>query len=147
MNTNAQQIAAIVAQVMAMNGGKAPRKQRSDKGFTKQAVADALSTDERRAQFEANVVKAFTKAGYKDIQPRVNVLTYGKVKEDGTITGWLGQGRRVKKGEHAIFVKTGNRGKGMPLFHISQTEPTPANAEKAAEEVAKPPVENEEIPF
>jgi tripartite ATP-independent transporter DctP family solute receptor len=44
----------------------------------KKAVQDAQTIDERKAAFAAATVKAFEKAGYKDIQPKVNVLTYGK---------------------------------------------------------------------
>lgn len=123
---NQEQISLIVAQAVAaaMNGGKMPRKSRSDKGFTKAAVKDAQTTDERKAAFAAATVKAFEKAGFKDIQPKVNVLTYGKAaKDDKPATGWLGQGRKVKAGEKSIHVKApGMSGKGLPLFHISQTE-------------------------
>lgn len=129
---NTQQVAAVVAAVMAQMGGKTPRKQRSDKGFTKAAVADAQTTDERKAAFAAATVKAFEKAGYKDVQPKVNVLTYGKAATaDKPATGWVGQGRKVNTGEKAVYVKApGMHGKGMPMFHVSQTsevEPTEAN--------------------
>ena len=72
---------------------------------------------------DAECIKVFTAAGYKDVQPRVNVLTYGKVKPDGKITGWLGVGRKVKAGE------TGHRVGPFVLFHIDQTDPLKADGE------------------
>lgn len=80
------------------------------------------------ADFDAEVVRKFTKAGYKNVVNRETVLTYGKVKDNGEVTGWLGKGRRVKKGEKAIKVSTG-RG-AMPLFHIDQTEVIAPQAEQ-----------------
>lgn len=71
---------------------------------------------ERKAAIEAEVIKVFTAAGFKDVQPRVNVLTYGKVKKDGTVTGWLGKGRKVKEGEKSHHVGP------FRLFHVDQTE-------------------------
>ena len=69
-------------------------------------------TDEQRAankaKVEAETVKNFKAAGYEDVQPRVNVMTYNK---------WIENGRRVKKNEKAI--KCGS----FPLFHVDQTEP------------------------
>lgn len=85
------------------------------------------------AQNDAECVKVFTKAGYKDVKPRVNVLTYGKVKEDGTKTGWLGQGRIVRKGERSLRVGPFN------LFHISQTQ-------ELVEGQVVPPAANAEAP-
>lgn len=70
----------------------------------------------RRALADAEVIKVFTAKGYKDVQPRVNVLTYGKLQPDGSLSGWLGQGRRVKAGEKAIRVGP------FALFHVDQTE-------------------------
>lgn len=116
---------AVLQALLGLLGGGQMRKKRSDKGFTKAAMADAQTTDERKAAFAAATVKAFEKAGYKDIQPKVNVLTYGKAaKDDKPATGWVGQSRKVKTGEKAVYVKApGMSGKGMPLFHVSQTNP------------------------
>jgi hypothetical protein len=55
----------------------------------------------------ALTVKAFRRAGYDDVQPRVNVKTYGL---------WAEAGRKVKEGEKSIKVKS------LRLFHINQTE-------------------------
>lgn len=74
-------------------------------------------TAARKASNDAECVKVFEAAGYKDVQPRVNVLTYGKVKPDGTVTGWLAKGRKVKAGEKAHSVGP------FKLFHVDQTEP------------------------
>ena len=76
----------------------------------------------RKTALEAEVIKVFTEAGFKDVQPRVNVLTYGKVKNDGTVTGWLGQGRKVKANEKSLHVGP------FRLFHIDQTEALEAQA-------------------
>lgn len=127
--------AAVQALIAVLTGGKMPRKPRSDKGFTKQAVAAAQTTDERKAALDAATIVAFTKAGYKDVQPRVNVLTYGKAADgDKPATGWLAQGRKVKPGEKSVHVKApGMRGRGIPLFHVSQTEEiTPVANENVA---------------
>lgn len=115
---------AILAMLL---GGKAGRKTRSDKGFTKSAVQAAQTTDERKAAFAVATVKAFEKAGYRDVQPKVNVWNYGKFADgDKPATGWIAQGRKVRPGEKAVYVKApGMRGKGMPLFHVSQTEELP----------------------
>lgn len=116
-----------LAAVLGVTGSAKGRKQRSDKGFTKAAVAAAQTTDERKAALDAATVVAFTKAGYKDVQPRVNVLTYGKPADgDKPATGWIAKGRRVKPGEKSVKVKAPGMHSGIPLFHISQTEEIPS---------------------
>jgi hypothetical protein len=86
-----------------------------------QAVAEALTKrksetkSDQSAKNEWQAVKAFKKAGFADVQPHVNVMTYNR---------WIEQGRKVKQGEHAVRVKQ------LRLFHISQTEPITAK-EKA----------------
>jgi hypothetical protein len=50
-------------------------------------------------------IRAFTRKGFKDIQPRANVKTYDL---------WIAAGYRVKPGEHAVKVKN------LRLFHSSQ---------------------------
>ncbi len=112
---------ALVAKMIAdgIAAAMAAQPQKNAKG-KKKAGAPRLSDEEKakkRAAVDAETVKNFKAAGYKDVQPRVNVLTYGKLNDDGTFSGWLGQGRRVKKGEKAI--KCGS----FPLFHKDQTEP------------------------
>ena len=49
--------------------------------------------------------KAFTKAGFKDAQPGVNILTFNR---------WVAQGLRPKEGEHAKRINN------LRLFHRDQ---------------------------
>jgi hypothetical protein len=82
-----------------------------------EAVAEALAQKgkvDRSTDVESLTLKAFTRKGFKDVQPRVNVKTYNL---------WISEGRKVKEGEKFIKVKN------LRLFHISQTEPIAA-AEK-----------------
>jgi len=92
---------------------KAPRKGKGKKG--KRVASTPELKAERMAANDAECIKVFTAAGYQDVQPRINVLTYGRIKPDGTITGWLSKGRKVKAGEHGHRVGVFN------LFHIDQT--------------------------
>jgi len=100
----AKMIADGVAAALAANkatkkakGGKPGRKPQTDEEKAK-----------NRAKVEAETIKAFKAAGFDDVQPRVNVMTYNK---------WIENGRRVKKGEKSV--KCGS----FPLFHVSQTDP------------------------
>lgn len=118
-------LAALLGPLL-QQGGKG-RKSRSDKGFTKAAVAAAQTTDERKAALDAATVLAFSKAGYGTVTPRVDVLTYGKpANGDKPATGWIAKGRKVKAGEKAVKVKAPGMHSGIPLFHISQTEEIPS---------------------
>src|SRR5271155_3537408 len=84
----AKMIADGIAQAMAgLNATKKGKKKAGAKTKT-----DAEKTA-NRAKIEAETVKNFKDAGYKDVQPRVNVMTYLK---------WVENGRRVKKGEKSI---------------------------------------------
>lgn len=114
---------AVLDALLALLGGKAPRKTRSDRGFTKQAMADAQTTDERKAAFAAATVAAFAKAGFLNVTPKVDVMVYGReANGDKPATGWLSVGRKVKTGEKSTRVKVkGMAGKGIPMFHVSQT--------------------------
>ena len=85
----------------------------------KRAKPTAEETEARRATNDAECIKVFKAAGYDDVRPRENVLTYGKVKPDGTVTGWLAKGRKVKAGEKAHTVGP------FRLFHELQTEIIP----------------------
>ena len=125
---NQMQNAALLEALAAMLGVTSPkgRKTRSDKGFTKAAVAAAQSTDEKKAALDAATIVAFSKAGYGKVTPRVDVLTYGKpANGDKPATGWIAKGRRVKPGEKSIKVKAPGMYSGIPLFHVSQTEEIP----------------------
>ena len=98
------EIAAIVDVVKKAQVSVRPRKK------TKRASKSKLSDSERAAfmaRNNAECVSAFTAAGYKDVKPRVNVLTYKK---------WLEKGRKVREGEKSVRV-------GMfALFHEDQTD-------------------------
>jgi hypothetical protein len=97
---------ALLAALGAMN--VKPAKQ------AKRTKADMLAAKDR------SIKATFTKRGIKDVvlmdrtdpTAEFNVRPYGRELEDGSRSGWLGQGRQVKKGESSV------RG----LFHISQTE-------------------------
>ena len=106
-------VAALMKAVEVKNAK--PKRGKKAKGQAREKLTDA-QRDAYKAANDVAAVEAFTKAGFKDVQPRVNVLTYGKIKADGTKTGWLAQGRKVKKGEKAIRVGP------FALFHESQTE-------------------------
>lgn len=114
---------AAVAKALGANLAlKQPRKRKAKgKGRVKSTPEEKAA---RMAANDAECIKVFTAAGYKDVKPRVNVLTYGKEKPDGTVTGWLGKGRKVKAGEHGHKVGPFN------LFHVDQTEEI--QAKKAA---------------
>ena len=124
--TQAQAIAEALKMIL---GNKTPTRAVKAKGRGKKAKGREKMSDADkeafRAQNDAECVAIFTKAGFKDVQPRVNVLTYGKVREDGTKTGWLAKGRRVKRGEKGVKVGP------FALFHESQTQPEEVSAETA----------------
>ena len=111
-------MAEALAKAIAGMNGKTSRKTKKAKGRVKPTPE---VTAARMAANDAECIKVFTAAGFKDVQPRVNVLTYGKQKPDGSLTGWLGKGRRVKKGEKHHRVGP------FRLFHESQTEPLTAD--------------------
>jgi hypothetical protein len=62
---------------------------------------------EQQLKIDIMVVKAFKKAGYGEVTPRQDVMTYNK---------WLASGHKVKPGERAIRVKQ------FRLFHKTQVE-------------------------
>jgi hypothetical protein len=107
MEMTQTQLAAAIAKALANT-----RTSKAKKATKTKKAAGKKITDEQRAAFMAQndeaCLKAFTKAGYKDVQPRVNVLTYNK---------FIAQGRMVRKGEKAV--KVGQ----FSLFHVSQTDP------------------------
>jgi hypothetical protein len=63
--------------------------------------------DRERVDYDALAIKAFRKAGYGEIKPRIDTKTYSL---------WLAEGFKVKPGEHATKVKQ------LRLFHRSQVE-------------------------
>lgn len=122
---------ALVAalKTLGVAGGKAKtkgRKAKKAKGRGRQKLTEA----ERAiymAKNDAEAVTAFAAKGYKDVTPRVNVLTYDK---------WIAAGRMVRKGEKSTQVGP------FRLFHKDQTDPLPVAP------VAGAPVgADAEIPF
>ena len=121
--------AQVIALVTQLIGGNAPAKGKKGKAKAKPS-APAVGSDERKTVFAAAAVKAAEKAGYTNNIPNETLLTYGKWEERGMI---------VKKGQKAIRVKApGQKGSGLPLFHISQVEPVgvPAPAVTAQEQTS-----------
>lgn len=103
------QLADAIAKALAgMNSKKSLKANTRRKG--KKGKGREKLTDAEKAVYAAKndtaCVEAFTKAGYADVQPRVNVLTYDK---------WVAQGRRVIKGQKGVVVGP------FRLFHVTQT--------------------------
>lgn len=116
MNTTALAAALVKALGPALNG-RTVVKARKGKG---RKASGKLSDADKAAYMAANdaeCVKVFEKAGFKDVQPRVNVLTYNK---------WIEKGRKVKAKEKSVRVNN------FALFHIDQTQETPAANSVAA---------------
>jgi len=82
------------------------RKPAKKKGGRVKPTAE--ETAARIAANDAECIKVFTSAGFKDVQPRKNVLTYNK---------WMQAGRKVKEGQKSHKVA------GFSLFHLDQTQP------------------------
>lgn len=97
---------AIATAVAAALAAKATKKAKGAKKGRQPLTEEQKAAN--RLKVEAETVKAFKAAGYKDVQPRVTVMTYNR---------WIENGRRVKKGEKSV--KCGS----FPLFHLDQTEP------------------------
>lgn len=119
----------VAAQFLAMLQGaidapvavnrKRPAKGKNAKRTKGKGQAKASEAEIEASRLRNNelVTDAFTKAGFTDVQPRINVLTYDK---------WVEQGRRVRKGEKSTRVGNFN------LFHVSQTDADAPAAEAAA---------------
>jgi hypothetical protein len=107
-------IGAALAKAMAKNP-KGRRNKARKTGVSRSSVP----VEERKAIFADAVKAAFAEAGYGDVIPNEDVLSYGK---------WEERGFRVRKGEKAVRVKDKlhRRGKGLPLFHHTQVEKIPA---------------------
>lgn len=106
VSVTATELAAMIAQAVAAalpaKKAKAAGEKKERKPLTDEQKA------ERRAKVDEQTVANFKAKGYKDVQPRVNVMTYDK---------WIESGRRVRKGEKSV--KCGS----WPLFHLDQTDP------------------------
>lgn len=105
----------LMAAFMAMLNGqpnvtarKKPAKSGAKKGTKHKKKATEAEVQEAIAKNTALCVEAFEKAGFTDVQPRVNVLTFDK---------WVEQGFAPRKGEKSTQV--GN----FRLFHKDQVAP------------------------
>ena len=115
------QLATAIATALASAMGKSAIKTKGRKG-TKGRGRAKLTEAEKvayRAKNDAETIEVFTKAGFTDVQPRVNVMTYDKWIET--------KGRRVKKGEKSHKVGP------FSLFHEEQTQPLSAVANTTVE--------------
>lgn len=101
-------LAAMIAQaVAAALPQKGVKKAKGDKKPGRKPLTDEQKAA-NRAKTDLAAVTNFTAKGYKDVQPRINVMTYNK---------WIENGRRVKKGEKATICGS------FALFHKDQCEP------------------------
>ncbi len=127
---NNNQILAALAALVANGGAAQKAVDKAIKGAKGKKGGREKLTEAEKAAFiaknDAECVAIFTKAGYKDIQPRVNVMTYKKFIESG---------RKVRKGEKSTRVGPFN------LFHVDQTE-----ALTTEQVVAPTPQPNAEAP-
>jgi len=88
-----------------------------------QAIAEHEASKSQKVNVDSSVdmekatVRAFARAGYKSVTPRVDAKTYNL---------WLAEGRRVKEGEKSIRVRH------LRLFHRDQTEELTAVEKKQA---------------
>jgi hypothetical protein len=73
--------------------------------------------DRAKVDYDALAIKAFRKAGYGEVKPRIDTKTYNL---------WLAEGFRVKPGEKSIAVKQ------LRLFHRSQCEAMSASEKRQA---------------
>jgi len=116
-----QVLDAAIAEAVAAALGKAA-------SVPKNTLVDGKT--EASLKIDILVVKAFKRAGFGEVQPRVDVMTYNK---------WLASGHKVKPGEKATKIKQ------FRLFHKSQVEfvgippkeAAPSEADVAAVKAAK----------
>lgn len=123
LDTSNINTADLVKAITDLVVNRPTRRTKKGKGRSKPTPEQSAA---HKAANDAECLKVFTEAGYKDVRPRENVKVYGRVKPDGTVTGWLGAGRKVKAGEKSLRVGR------FALFHIDQTEViAPTQAESA----------------
>jgi hypothetical protein len=114
-------------QVIAQAVAEALRA-RDAKPMPKNTLVDGKT--EQQLRIDIMVLKAFKKAGYGEVKPREDVMTYNK---------WLASGHKLRTGERATKVKQ------FRLFHKSQVdyvsippkEAAPSEAEVTAVKEAK----------
>ncbi len=101
------QIAALVASLLAKPGEKPTRKASKTKR-SKAKSATPVDREAFKAKLAADTVAAFTAAGFADVKPHENVLTFKR---------WVEKGRRPMPGQKAIKVGP------FSMFHVDQTQP------------------------
>lgn len=84
-----------------------PRKQAEKPVSRADSKAGLDAKQSRSLEMDVRVVRAFKKAGYGEVTPRVDVRTYNR---------WLAEGLKVKVGEKSVKCGT------LRLFHVSQCE-------------------------
>jgi hypothetical protein len=104
-------VTAVLTAMEAVQQPKAATKQVRQAYVKPVKLAEGHSNvdakTDRALKTAAAVVRAFKKAGYGDVQPRVDVQTYNR---------WLAAGLKVRVGEKSVKVGT------LRLFHVSQCE-------------------------
>jgi len=121
-------------------------QQYIDEALAKQAAAFKLAMADQQAakpqaasvsaKNELAVVRTFKKAGFKDIQPRVNILTFNRWRDL--------HGRRPVEGSKSLKVN------GLRLFHFDQTRPLSKEelaAAKAGPDKAAAPRKGKVVPI
>lgn len=103
----------MAALTKLLEGVQTPKAKRArSKG--KQPKSSPEEKAARQAANDAECIKVFTAAGFKNVEPRFTVMTYKK---------WIEKGRLVRKGEKSHRVGPFN------LFHLDQTDEIPVATE------------------
>jgi len=85
----------------------------------KPAKLSMAGKSEKSLKNEIQTVRAFQKAGFKDIRPHINVLTFNK---------WIERGYRPVEGSKSLKINN------LRLFHVSQCRPITADEKAATKE-------------
>jgi hypothetical protein len=105
---------AIIAQAVSI----ALDKQKSELMEAAKSAA-ASGKSERSMANEVAVVRAFRKAGFGNVTPHVDVMTFNR---------WASKGFRPKEGTKSLKIKN------LRLFHKSQVRPLTSEEKQAAKE-------------
>lgn len=115
---DAKTLAMVTAAVIKALGAQQP-KQAKAKPYKAPKLkidpkADLSTKEQRKLQLELLTKEVFEKAGYTNVLPRVNVLTY---------KGWGAIGKSPLPGQQPVWVKApwmSAKQQGYPMFHESQ---------------------------
>ena len=113
------QMEDMLAKLAALLEAKQPQRKAKKAKGKKRVASTPEEKAARMAANDAECIKVFKAAGYKTVEPRFNVKTYGK---------WVESGRLVRKGEKAHRVGPFN------LFHEEQTDPIVTGPQPVAAE-------------